>query len=545
MLKRTLSRLKYRPFDVLVIGGTHLGGLIAWDASLRGLRVALIAPTDFGESNDPIGLSLIRGGFRFMNGSSFQEARQLVKERQAFLRIAPHLIRPLPQLLISEKNEFRYSYPALGAASKANQLINFNHNFGLEPGQFIDHGRPLFRRQILKMNPQLESKKRFGSGLYWDEAQIIDSQRLQLAILKSAVDAGAVVANYIRVEELRTFRSHVIGADVVDELNGASFEIGAKMVIDATEGAIDTYLRHDVSMDALPNISLTLLTKQLIPDHGLHVIKAIPDNEPGDRSLSSLSIVPWGNCSLIGPFKTKELIEWSTEKLLHYVNQTFPAANLKGHDIYQILPQLFSTDSSYQSEEMLFEHAKLIDHAVNGGPHGILSVRTPDFESSRYLAEKTVDHLFNKLHRSPVPCQTRKTRVHGGQIVHWDTFQMAVMDKWPVEMPPYQIKRFLTKYGSQHGHIFPMLQDSMINCQPIGEETAVTRAEILYAIKYEMAQKLTDVVMRRTELGSSISPNVETVEAIAQIMAEVCNWSKERMTQELDEAFTSISTLHF
>ena len=545
MLKRTLSRLKHRPFDLLVIGGTHLGSLIAWDASLRGLRVVLIAPADFGSGNDPIGLSLVQGGMRFLKGESLAQARQMVKERQAFLHMAPHLIRPLPQLLISEKQGFQYAYPAMATAVKANHLFNLKHNFGLMPRQFIDHGRPIPRYQLLKRNPWLKEKKQVSAGLAWEEAQVLDSQRLQLAFLKSAVVAGAVVANYIRVDALRTFRSQAIGVEVVDELSQEAFEIGARMVIDASEGAIDKYVNQNASMEQLPDISLMLLTRQLISSRALHVIKAEQDEKQSKKRLSALSIVPWGEYSLVGPFKTHELIEWSTEKLLEYVNETLPSAKLKGHDIYQILPQIVSSEVGFQSQPLLFGQTRLVDFSLNGGPHGFLAARTPDFETGRYLAEKTVDYVVSQLQRPAGECQTTKNRIVGGQIEHWETFELSVMEKWPVEMPPYQIRRYLQKYGSQYRELFPILQESLINCQPLGEDTTVTRAEIIYAIRHEMAQKLTDVVMRRSDMGLSPSPTVESIELAGNIFAKEKGWSTERLDQELEEALTSMSTLRF
>ncbi|MEM7335809.1 MAG: FAD-dependent oxidoreductase [Chloroflexota bacterium] len=545
MLKRTLSRLKHRPFDLLVIGGTHLGSLIAWDASLRGLRVALLATADFGSGNDPIGLSLIQGGMRFLKGDSFAQARQMVKERQAFLHIAPHLVRPLPQLLISEKQGFQFAFPAMATAVKANHLFNIKHNFGLDPSQFIDHGRPLTRRQVCKRNPWLKAKQQISAGLCWEEAQVLDSQRLQLSFLKSAVAAGAVAANYIRVEGLRTFRSQVIGVEAVDELSGEAFDIGARMVVDASDGAVDKYLSQEISLEPMPDISLVLLTRQLIAGQAFHVIKSDREEEKVVNRLSALSIVPWGDYSLVGPFKTQELIEWSTQKLLKYVNETLPSANLKGHDIYQILPQIISSDSHYQSEPLLFSQTKLIDFSANGGLHGFISARNPDFETSRYLAERTIDTVVAKLQRPAGQCRTTQNRAAGGQIVHWDTFELAVMEKWPIEMPPYQIRRYLQKYGSQYRDIFPILQETNINCQPISDDTAVTRAEVIFAIRHEMARKLTDIVMRRTDLGLSLDPSVSTLEKTAQIFADEHDWSKERLDQELDEALTSMSTLRF
>lgn len=539
MQKRILSRLTRRPFDLLIVGNTHLSHYIAWDATIRGLKVALVATGDFGSGNDPVGTSLVRGGMRLLD-SGFQEARQMVLERQALLRTAPHLTRPLPHLLVTENQNLRLSGLGLYTAVQLNQLLNAHHNFGLDPAHQLAHGRSLSRKKLIQHHQPLMFKRELGGGAIWEEAQILNPQRLQLAVLQSAVDGGAIAANYVRVEKLRTHRGRVVGVEAVDELTQAPLQIGAKVVIDATPGAIDRWREDERRPYSLPNIAIYLVTRQLVHDKAIQ-FQCGNVNSP----CRTLTITPWHNSSIIGPFQSANILEWGTEALLDYVNTRLPQAELRLEDIYKVVHQILPADDEYPEETTLFPHTRLVDHAQQQGLFQLISARAASISHSRYVAEKAVDLAYCKLQRPSPTCRTRQTRISGGQITHWQTFTVAAMEKWPIEMPPYQIRRYLTHYGSQHRTLIPLMLESYGNEQPIWEDTDVTRAEVIFAVRKEMALTLADVVLRRTELGATKPPSIEALEAAADLMALELGWSTEERIQQIDNVLVSMNTLQY
>src|SRR5215207_7946782 len=86
-------------YDVVVIGGGIIGCGIARDAALRGLTVALVEKRDFGSGTTAGSTRLIHGGLRYLATADYSLVRMDLRERESLLRIAPHLVKPLPFLL--------------------------------------------------------------------------------------------------------------------------------------------------------------------------------------------------------------------------------------------------------------------------------------------------------------------------------------------------------------------------------------------------------------------------------------------------------------
>ena len=98
-MKRNLEELAAQEFDVLVIGGGAFGAAAAWDATLRGLRVALIEQRDFASGASAECFKMVHGGIRYLQHADIRRLRGSCAERSAMLRIAPHLVTPLPILI--------------------------------------------------------------------------------------------------------------------------------------------------------------------------------------------------------------------------------------------------------------------------------------------------------------------------------------------------------------------------------------------------------------------------------------------------------------
>src|SRR5262245_2513348 len=98
-MKRELRNLTQNVYDLLIVGGGIYGACTAWDASLRGLSVALIERADFGSATSANSLKIIHGGLRYLQHADFRRMRASIRERTTLMRIAPHLVHPLPVLI--------------------------------------------------------------------------------------------------------------------------------------------------------------------------------------------------------------------------------------------------------------------------------------------------------------------------------------------------------------------------------------------------------------------------------------------------------------
>ncbi|MGH9676474.1 MAG: FAD-dependent oxidoreductase, partial [Candidatus Acidiferrum sp.] len=94
-MRRSPESLADREFDLLIIGGGITGAGVALDATLRGLRVALIDKGDFASGTSGISSKLVHGGLRYLEHGDLRLVYEALHERKRLLHNAPHLVKPL------------------------------------------------------------------------------------------------------------------------------------------------------------------------------------------------------------------------------------------------------------------------------------------------------------------------------------------------------------------------------------------------------------------------------------------------------------------
>ena len=554
-MKRDATELAKSHYDVLVIGGGITGACVAWDATLRGLRVALIEKGDFGGATSANSLKTVHGGLRYLQDANLRLVRKMVRERQAFLRIAPHLVHPLPVLMPTYQSKLMRSKLALGAAVKLNDLVSFDRNWGSDPQKVLPNGRVLSRAECLKLLPGLDDAGVSGAVLWYD-GQMYNSERLLLSFVLSAAEAGAQVANYVAATGFLQDSRRVAGVAARDELTGAALEIRARLVVNAAGPWVDNVLgRLDPPLLRRKfhlSTAMNLVTRQILPDYAVGLTspyaQTLPDGSTESRSRV-LFIAPWRGYSLVGtlhtPYEGRVDDEWVTEKaitdFIAEVNQSYPGAALKREDVYQVhrgfLPAI--AEGADPASVRLIREGQVTDHYAENGVDGLVTVVGVKYTTARYVAEKAVDLVFKKLGRPSPRCQTAHTRLYGGQISRFDQFIARVMEEWPYELPPNDLRRLLYNYGSTCGQLLPYWQQDPDLGQPLTATTPLTKAEVLHSVRQEMAQKLSDVVLRRTDFGTVSKPDETGLLACARIMAAELDWDRRRLDREVNEVFNA------
>lgn len=555
MMKRDLSLLSKQTYELLVVGGGITGAAIAWDAAQRGLRVALLEKADFGGATSANSLKTLHGGLRYLQDLDLGLVRKMIGERKALLQIAPHLVRPLPVLMPTIKSKLMRSKLALGAAVKLNDLASFDRNWGVDPARALPNGRILSRRAVQEIMPGLNDPAVTG-GVLWHDAQMVNTERLTLAFVQSAVQAGAQAANYTAVIDLLRQGNHVTGVKALDILSGQTHEIHAQVVVNAAGPWIDEVLAPLGVQRTQPvfplSTAMNLVTRQILPHHAVGVSSRYQHPLPDGRSeprTRVLFIAPWREFSIVGtlhaPYQGTPDDNWVQEQMiasfLEEVNGAYPGARLQRQDVYQVhrgfLPMV--PNDADPATVKLLRAGEVRDHAIEDGIHGLISAVGVKYTTGRYLAEKTVNRAFEKLQRPSPRCLTRSTPLVGGDVTQWQSFVQQMLRSWPVEAPPYQVERLLSQYGTAVHQLLPLIAEQPAWGEPLTAETAVTPAELIHAARTEMAERLTDVVMRRTEMGSAGPPNADTIHAAAHIMADAKGWDAAQMRQEIDAVWAA------
>jgi glycerol-3-phosphate dehydrogenase len=558
-LKRDVARLAGAPYDVLIIGGGIYGVCIAWDAALRGLSVALVDKGDLGHATSANTLRVIHGGLRYLQRGDVRRVRQSIRERGTFMRIAPHLVHPLP-FLIPTYGRLARGRAVFSVALLINDLLAFDRRRPGDAARELPGSRLLSRQECLRQFPDLERPGLSGGALVYD-CQVSSSERLLLSVARSASDAGAHLANYVEVTRFLRAGDRIVGVKAVDRLSGSELEIQARMVVNASGPWVDRVLGLVSGDPSAAGLSLSkafnvLVDRPLTTEYaiGIYSAGASADSDALSRRRSRLYFVtPWHGRSLIGTAHLPDVAgpdhvrvtEVEIRAFLDEINRAYPAAELKRQDVCRVYAGLLPMAGSAMGAGgvRLLQHYRIRDHGAEG-LRGLISVIGVKFTEARLVAERTVDLIVRRLGKSAPRSATAHTRVHGGQTGDLETFLASETQRRRQRFDAEIIDHLVRRHGSAYSELLEHLEDTR---PPAAAATTdcherLLTAEVLHGIRSEMAQTLADVVFRRTQLGMMGNPGDTRLERCAEIMAAELGWGRERTQGEIEAvkaAFTA------
>ena len=412
-MKREVSQLSDQIYDLLVIGGGIYGACIAWEATLRGLSVALVDRGDFGGATSANSLKIIHGGLRYLQNADLMRMRQSIQERTTLMRIAPHLVHPLP-VIIPTYGWGLKSRLVLNIALWLNDLISYDRNQLADKQKHIPRGKTIGKQACQQLLPDLASPKLTGAAIFHD-AQVYNSERLTLAFVRSAAEQGAVAANYVEVKNLVYSEDRVIGARVEDRLTQKQFDIQSKTVVNATGAWVNQIMA--MAETRSPEIPLAkamnlVLRRSLFADYAVGIdsrYQASDDKLDLEKGGRLLFVAPWRGRSIVGTYysvcdrhpSTWQVRESEVDCFLNQINQAYPAAKLTREDIAWIhqgvLPR---TGIDHSGEPILAKHYQ-ISASTPSGLTGLISVVGVKYTTARNVAQKTVDVVFESWGQTP------------------------------------------------------------------------------------------------------------------------------------------------
>lgn len=544
-MKRDLNRLSNNTYDVLIIGGGIHGVTAAWDAALRGLSVALVEKGDFGSATSSNSLKIIHGGLRYLQQADFRRMRESIRDRMILMRIAPHLVHPLP-CVMPTYGHFIKGREVMSIALAINDLVGFDRNQLEDPEKYIPRGRIISKSECLRLIPGVNEKGLTG-GAIWYDCQMYNSERLTLSFVLSAAKAGADVANYVEVIGFLRDGNRITGVKAKDVLTGEKLEIRAKIVVnnsgpwvDQVLGLLNTSRDHRI----LWSKAMNLVTRQLIPKYAVGLPGKVKVKN-GDVIVNKVYfIAPWRNFSLVGTVHAPyygnpndyRVSEEEIQNFIDEINQAYPGAALKREDVLFFYGGLLPMDGENRVGEVkLTRHCRIYDHQKENGIEGLISVVGVKYTTARNVAEKTIDLVVEKLGRKPLRSATAVTPLHGGHIERFGDFLSQETNRRPKGLDKEIIRHLIYNYGSEYHQILKYIDEDPQWGQPIAEGSQVIKAEVLHGIREEMAQKLGDVIFRRTELGSAGDPGEECIKTCAEVMAAELGWDEGRKQGEIEE----------
>jgi glycerol-3-phosphate dehydrogenase len=544
-VKRDLGRLAAQEFDVLVIGAGAFGAAAAWDAALRGLNVALLDQGDFGAGASAECFKMVHGGIRYLQHADIPRLRSSCDERTALLRIAPHLVNPLP-IAIPTYGHGRQGKAFLAAGMAAYDLLTLGRNAGIrDRSRHIAPMRLLSRQQILDLFPELEQRSLTGAAVF-EDGQMYNTARLVLAFVQSAAGKGAIAANYTQAVRFLWEGRRVCGVRARDLIGNDEFDIRAKLVLNAA-GPWAEYLLQDKehfgvqTRGHFSRDACFLVDRKPKSAYALAVPGFTKDSDAVvSRSARHLFAVPWRDCMLIGVWhrlfterpdsaqvEEAELSAWMAE-----MNASYPALRLtRGDVIYANCGLVPFGDSRTSTGDLSFgKESRYLDHRTQG-IDGLVTLIGIRYTTARGDSAKALDLLLRQLPGAPGRAPTERVPLSGGDIADLADLRSAARRAAPAEISSATLDAWLRNHGTNYQSLAALAR-SPEEARRLGNTDTVI-AEVTHAVNEEMAVHLEDVILRRTNLGSGSHPGRLAIAEAAQRMQALLGWTDARRGEEI------------
>ncbi len=547
-MKRDLNELANNEFDIIIVGGGIYGVMTAWDASLRGLRVALIEKDDFAGSTSSNSLKIVHGGLRYIQHADIKRMRESIRERRILMKIAPHLVHPLA-FVIPTYGHFIKGPEALFVALKINDLISFDRNSLPDPQKHLPAGKVISKEECLRKIPGVDEENLTG-GAIWYDAQLYNSERMIFSILRSATDSGTVAANYVEMKNFLLKDNRVVGVTAEDKLSGQTFDIHGKLVVNTTGPWINRILSILRKQEPVKRVTLAkmmnLVTRKFLEENSVGVYSKY-EYKDKDAVISKGSrlyfITPWRNLSLIGTAQLAyegdpedfHITRNDIETFMAEINEAYPPANLSMDDVLFYYGGLLPIEDNYDDPRnvTLTKHYELIDHKKEDNIEGLLSVVSVKYTTARDVSEKTINLALQKLDMGKRPSLTAGTPIHGGDIGFFEDYLQSTLKNSPNGFSKEVLRHLVYNYGTAHQEILKLAKENTVYAKPLPGHDEILKAEVIHGVREEMAQHLRDVVFRRTDLGPSGLPNDTTLEDIAALVAKELGWDDLKIKEEI------------
>jgi len=533
MLKRYIEEKGPDKFDMVIIGGGITGAAVAYIAAARGLSVALFEKKDYGGATSAATSKLIHGGLRYLANGELKLVRESLRERRILGNIAPNFVYPLPFLLPMYKR-WRGNIWMMMAGMYLYDALSYDKKDTWDKSKRLQNHRLINYRKTVRVEPNLKTEN-LRNAFYFFDYQSIFPERLTLAFIKSAAEYGACVSNYTPVEGfIYGEEKKISGVTVRDIFTGRTREVHADLVVNCGGTWADKILSlasgtGETAHRVKRSEGIHIVTRKIAGNHVVSLQKA---------DGGHMMIMPWRDHSLIGttdkeflgdPDDYKVSME-SIDEIIENVNVNF-GRKISREDIihaYGGLRPLVDdqTKGSYETSRKY----EVYDNAVDG-VQGMITVEGGKYTTSRSLAREVLKLISAKLNRTLSDPVSDNLYLSGCEIRDMKQFMIRQHLNYK-EFSHATVEYVSRNYGTESQVVFRIARSNPRFAGEVSHDGEIL-AEVVYAIQYESAKTLRDIMLRRTGIGTLGNPGKAVIDNIASLAAGMMGWSENRREEEI------------
>ncbi|HOU57273.1 MAG TPA: glycerol-3-phosphate dehydrogenase/oxidase [Smithellaceae bacterium] len=536
-MERFIEKNPHEKFDVIVIGGGISGASVAYEAATRGLKVALLEKKDFSWATSAATSKMIHGGLRYLVNGEVRLVRESLRERRVLENIAPNYVYPQPIMMMHHKKPLKNNKRVVKVGMLLYDALSYDKNRTWDPCKRIPAHKTISRREVLRQEPHVRAEGLAGASVFCDCMSIFP-ERLTLAFIKSAVAHGAKAANYAKVEGfLMDAGNRVAGVKVKDLLTGEVHDIAGTVTVNCGGPWADLLL----DMAKPDGKDAPMLRRS----EGIHIITAkrllsgqyiVGSMTPSGRHFF---LIPWRNHTLIGttdkPFNGNpddyRVTRESIMELIDDVNRSFGDGKLSYEDVKHTYGGLRPLVEKETRETYTSSRKYEIYDNKDAGLDGLITVEGGKYTTSRRLAENCLKIVAVKLGRNLGKSVTNKQYLTGCEIKDLNFFmnEARAQDNG---LSPATLEYLARNYGTEYREIAKLAREDQSLSETLNNDGEI-QAQVVYAARNEMARTLSDIVMRRTGIGTLGNPGEEVLRKVADVAARELRWDKEKTEKEI------------
>ncbi|GAA3725518.1 glycerol-3-phosphate dehydrogenase [Spinactinospora alkalitolerans] len=517
-----VAALQETVYDVVVIGGGVTGAYTALDAATRGLRTALLEKDDFASGTSSKSSKMVHGGLRYIEQGNLPLVRHSLLERQRLRGNASHLVQRLPFLFpVLEKNGIFDKRLAAGFESL---LWTYDLAGGWREG--VLHQK-LSKNEVLAHCPTFKPEEVRGGFMYYDARA--DDARLTMNIARTAAFYGATVLNGVKATEVTRSGGRVSG--VVVQIGDQEVNVRATSVVNATGVWLRDWSGAGAGT-AVPSIR---------PAKGVHVV--VPWSKirndctvtiPVPGRTRRATITRWGNVSYLGTTDedyrgdlddvhcTREELDFLLEGARSALDTDLEADDVVGS--YAGLRPLVAPPGGKSVEVKR-------NHEIRVGRDGLVTVVGGKLTTSRHMAEQTVDKVERVLGRKG-RCRTKNLKLLGA----------AGYDAEAVVASGGLAAHLGERYGTEARFITDLVIEDPPLGEPVVEGLPYLKAEVVYAVRHEMARSVDDVMSRRTRARlMARDASAEAAAEVGRLVQQELGLSDEQTTAQVEQYTSAVA----